>query len=57
MEDGSDGEPYRLMTLDAGEFAFFPWGMEADIRIDAPSGTTAVTDGLELILFVKTGTA
>ena len=57
MEDGSGAESHRLMTLDAGEFAFFPWGMEADIRLDAPAGTTAVPDGLELILFVKTGTA
>ena len=57
MEDDGGAEANRLFTLDAGEFAFFPWGMEADIRLDAPTGTTAVPDGLELILFVKTGTA
>ena len=42
------------MTLQPGEFAFFPWDMEQDIQVDA---SVANDDALEAILFVRTGTA
>ena len=44
----------RLMTLKPGEFVFFGWDMQTDIIVDA---SAAVTDALEAILFVRTGTA
>ena len=44
----------RLMTLKPGEFAFTGWDMQTDIIVDA---SAAVTDALEAILFVRTGTA
>jgi len=44
----------RLMTLKPGEFAYFGWDMQTDIIVDA---SAAVTDALEAILFVRTGTA
>ena len=54
LEDGGDAEAFRLMTLQPGEFAFFPWDMEQDIQVDA---SVANDDALEAILFVRTGTA
>ena len=44
----------RLMTLKPGEFVFTGWDMQTDIIVDA---SAAVTDALEAILFVRTGTA
>jgi len=44
----------RLMTLKPGEFAYFGWDMQTDIIVDA---SAAVSDALEAILFVRTGTA
>tara|TARA_R110002012_G_scaffold214081_1_gene385216 strand:+ start:161 stop:634 length:474 start_codon:yes stop_codon:yes gene_type:complete len=54
LEDGGAAEAFRLMTLQPGEFAFFPWDMEQDIHVDA---SVANDDALEAILFVRTGTA
>ena len=44
----------RLMTLKPGEFAFFPWDLEANLHVDA---SAAVDGALEAIVFVRTGTA
>ena len=44
----------RLMTLKPGEFVFTGWDMQTDIIVDASAD---VTDALEAILFVRTGTA
>ena len=52
MEDGADTT--RTMTLQGGEFAFFPWDMTQDIVFDANGDYTAI---LEAWLFVRTGTA
>ena len=52
MEDGADTT--RTMTLQGGEFAFFPWDMTQDIVFDANGDYTAA---LEAWLFVRTGTA
>ena len=52
LEGGT--ETTRLMTLLPGEFAWFPWDLTADIIHDS-NGTAA--DGLEAIIFVRTGTA
>ena len=41
----------RVMTLLAGEFAWFPWDFTADILADA-DGTA--TDGLETWVFIRT---
>jgi hypothetical protein len=54
MEDTGAADEDRLMTLKPGEFAFFPWDMEADLHVDA---SVAADDALEAILFVRTGTA
>ena len=54
MEDTGAADEDRLMTLKPGEFAFFPWDLEADIHVDA---SAAVDDALEAIVFVRTGTA
>ena len=54
LEDSGDADEDRLMTLKPGEFAFFPWDMEADLHVDA---SVAADDALEAILFVRTGTA
>jgi hypothetical protein len=48
------GDEDRLMTLKPGEFAFFPWDMEANLNVDA---SAAADDALEVIVFVRTGTA
>ena len=42
------------MTLKPGEFVFTGWDMQTDIIVDASAD---VTDALEAILFVRTGTA
>ena len=42
----------RMMTLQPGEFAWFPWDFTADIIADA-DGTA--TDGLETWVFTRTG--
>ena len=44
----------RLLTLKPGEFVFIGWDMQTDIIVDA---SAAITDALEAILFVRTGTA
>ena len=44
----------RLMTLQGGEFAFFPWDCTADIVYDANGDYSAA---LESWVFVRTGTA
>ena len=54
MEDSGAADEDRLMTLKPGEFAFFPWDMEANIHVDA---SVANDDALEAIVFVRTGTA
>lgn len=54
LEDTGAADEDRLMTLKPGEFAFFPWDMEANIHVDA---SAAVDDALEAIVFVRTGTA
>ena len=54
MEDTGAADEDRLKTLKPGEFAFFPWDMEADIHVDA---SVANDDALEAIVFVRTGTA
>tara|TARA_R110002012_G_C11601412_1_gene607331 strand:- start:569 stop:1042 length:474 start_codon:yes stop_codon:yes gene_type:complete len=54
MQDDGAADEDRLMTLKPGEFAFFPWDMEANIHVDA---SVANDDALEAIVFVRTGTA
>ena len=54
LESGGSGDEDRLMTLKPGEFAFFPWDMEANLNVDA---SAAADDALEVIVFVRTGTA
>jgi len=54
MEDSGAADEDRLMTLKPGEFAFFPWDLEANLHVDA---SAAVDDALEAIVFVRTGTA
>ena len=49
--DGA-GEAKRLMTLQPGEFAWFPWDFTADILVD--SITSTATDGLESWVFTRT---
>ena len=44
----------RTMTLQGGEFAFFPWDCTQDVVYDANGDYTAA---LEAWLFVRTGTA
>ena len=44
----------RLMTLLPGEFAWFPWDLEADIIQDSNATST---NTLETWIFVRTGTA
>ena len=44
----------QMVTLKPGEFAFFPWDMEANLNVDA---SAAADDALEVIVFVRTGTA
>ena len=53
QSDGA-GDEDRLMTLKPGEFAFFPWDLEANLNVDA---SLAADDALEVIVFVRTGTA
>ena len=48
------GNTTRTMTLQGGEFAFFPWDCTQDIVYDANGDYTAT---LEAWLFVRTGTA
>ena len=52
LEGGT--EATRLMTLLPGEFAWFPWDLTADLIQDSNG---AAADGLEAIIFVRTGTA
>ena len=47
-------ETTRLMTLQPGEFAWFPWDLTADLIEDA-NGT--YTNALETWIFIRTGTA
>tara|TARA_R110002012_G_C11250860_1_gene566683 strand:- start:55 stop:522 length:468 start_codon:yes stop_codon:yes gene_type:complete len=54
MEDTGAADEDRLMTLKPGEFAFFPWDLEANLHVDA---SAAVDGALEAIVFVRTGTA
>ena len=54
LDDGGDADEDRIMTLKPGEFAFFPWDMEANLHVDA---SVANDDALEAIVFVRTGTA
>ena len=54
LEDSGAADEDRLMTLKPGEFAFFPWDMEANLHVDA---SAANDDALEAIVFVRTGTA
>ena len=54
LEEGGGGQTFRLMTLKPGEFAWFPWDMEQSIWYDA---SVANDDALEVIVFVRTGTA
>ena len=49
-----ENETKRIMTLKPGEFAFFPWDMTFDLRVDHPE-TNA--NALEAMLFVRTTTA
>jgi hypothetical protein len=44
----------RTMTLQGGEFAFFPWDCTQDIVYDANGDYSAI---LETWIFVRTGTA
>jgi hypothetical protein len=48
-----ENESKRIMTLKPGEFAFFPWDMTFDLRVDHPE-TNA--NALEAMLFVRTTT-
>ena len=52
LEGGT--EATRLMTLLPGEFAWFPWDLTADLIQDSNG---AAADGLEAVIFVRTGTA
>ena len=54
LDSAEAGDEDRLMTLKPGEFAFFPWDMEANLNVDA---SAAADDALEVIVFVRTGTA
>jgi len=54
LESSGSGDEDRLMTLKPDEFAFFPWDMEANLNVDA---SAAADDALEVIVFVRTGTA
>lgn len=52
LEGGT--EATRIMTLLPGEFAWFPWDLTADLIQDSNG---AAADGLEAVIFVRTGTA
>ena len=54
LDSAEAGDEDRLMTLKPGEFAFFPWDLEANLNVDA---SAAADDALEVIVFVRTGTA
>ena len=54
LQSSGGGDEDRLMTLKPGEFAFFPWDMEANLNVDA---SAEADDALEVIVFVRTGTS